>query len=152
AADARLRRDQLLAEALRVRVDVRPAPEGSALDAEFRQALARPKFALARNGQPHRVEVVGVAPLFYETFARVLAEACDLQGIARLLAHALGEPCAVAYLLLDVELDALQLVAARKVAEHRVALPDRPRAIACDEAGRDVNQPGPTHALGDGVD
>ena len=34
------------------------------LDAEFGEALARPELSLARDGESHRVEVVGVAAFF----------------------------------------------------------------------------------------
>ena len=147
AHDALLSRDQLLAQTLRVRVDVGPAPPLRALDAQFRQAVARPNFALARNGEAHRIEVIGIAPFFDQTLAPRLAEARRLQSIARLILHALGQLGAISDLLLAVELYVRQLFTPREVAQDGIALPHGAGAIARDETRRDVHERRPLHAL-----
>src|SRR5205085_218340 len=77
----------------------------------------------------------------------LLAEARGLQSIARLVLHTRRQLRAILDLLLDIELNVRQLVAAWEITEHRIALPHRPRTIARDEARRDVHERRPLHAL-----
>src|SRR6185369_17733414 len=73
--------DQLLAQRFRVGVDVGPAPELCALDAEFSQAIAYPNLSLARDGESERIRIVTITHFFVKTFARKFAKLRDAHGV-----------------------------------------------------------------------
>ena len=115
----------MLAESLRIGVDIGPAPPRRPLDAEIREPRARPDFPFARDGEAQGIGIVGVATFFVQAFPRQFAKARQHHRVAGLIADALGELGAVFDFLLDRKLIALQFMLARKIAEHRIALPNR---------------------------
>src|SRR5204862_2935121 len=89
AHDFGFRGNQLLAQRFRVGVDVGPAPELCALDAEFSQAIAYPNLSFARDGEPERIRIVTITHFFVKTFAREFAKLRDAHGVLCFFASAL---------------------------------------------------------------
>jgi len=125
--------DDLLADALRVRVDVGPAPGGGALDALLGHLLADPLLARARHGQLEGLLVVGVAVLvaqavaFRPVFGGARLCALDEQGFEKFFAD---PPAAL------VVIKGLQ-----KLAELK-ALPGRPLVAAGGAGESAAGEPG----------
>src|SRR4029078_6840942 len=140
ADDVGLPRDQLGAHALRVSVDVGPAPLRAPVHPLLRRLGADPLLARAGDRQLQGLLVVGIAVLLAQAVARLLAQLGQHLGVVGQLADALGAPRAVRGLLLDGEAGARHLLPAREVAVQLLVLPDLARSVARDGARAGVNQ------------
>ena len=150
ADDVRLGGDQLVAEALGVRVGVGPAPVARALDAELGQlarastscARARPRASARRRR--------GRGPLRRDACARCSRKRATCMRVVGLVAHALGDASRSRRSPARRENSTPGSSSlAREVADDGLVLPDRAGAVAGDEAGRDVDQRRALHPLGE---
>ena len=142
-------RHQLIPEALRVGVDVRPAPTLRLFDAEVAEPAPDPFLPLAGDGERHRTRIVRIAAFLGEPLAGRFLKGVRARLVLRFVAHPDGEAFAVLDLLLHRELLVLP-IAAREVADQGFILPHLARSHARDEAGADVHEGGALHPPGEG--
>ncbi len=152
ANDPRFARDQLVAHALRVGVDVRPAPRRRPLHALASHLRPDPLLARAGHRQLQGLLVVGIAVLFAQPLPRLLPQLRQHLGVVGQLADVGRLLGVVRHLLLDREHRPRQVLVPREIAVELLVLPHLARPIAGHEAGAGVNQRRPLHALGEGDD
>ena len=140
--------DELLAQALRVGIDVRPTPVFGFRDPELGQPRSDPVLALPGNGEVHGLVVTRVTSFREKTLARVLAKPIGERFVAGFVLDTYREPLAVVDLLVDAELGSL-FAFPWEVADHGLVLPDFSRTVAGDEAGAHVHERGPFHPFGE---